>query len=128
MVDDPSAWTCTCAAAVPLALGLHHRQQVEGLPAGDAASVLRDLSDVRYEAAYEFLLEAILHEARSLQQAPGEEPQLISSEREARHILLSDLYGACDSATSQTALKSLLCNPADTISGVCLQVASALAP
>ena len=127
MVDDPSAWTCTCAAAVPLALGLHHRQQVEGLRAGDAASVLRDLSDVRYEAAYDFLLEAILHEARSLQHAPAE-PQLISSEREARHKILSDLYKACDSVSSQTCLQSLLCNPADTISGVCLQVICALAP
>ncbi|KAK9834782.1 hypothetical protein WJX74_010386 [Apatococcus lobatus] len=126
MAEDPSAWTCTCAAAVPLALGLRHCQQSEGFRAGNAAFVLRDLSGSRYEAAYEFLLGSILHEARSLQQAPAEEDHSNSSERGARHILLSDLYRACDSVAAQTCLQSLLCSPVNSIAGVCLQGLSAI--
>lgn len=130
MADDPSAWTCTCAAAVPLALGLHHRQQSERLLAEDAASVLRNLTGSRYEAEYEFLLESILHEARTEQRAAAGEPQSTQSsstgatEQTARHSLLSALYGACESVASQTCLAALLCTPVQTIAGVCLQVAS----
>lgn len=124
MEDDPSAWTCTCAAAVPLALGLHHRQQSEGLRAGDAASVLRNLSRSRYEAAYDFLLGAILHEARDLQPAVAESSSSGSSESGGRQFLLSDLYGACNSVASQSCLAELLCRPVKTIEGVCVQVLS----
>ena len=129
MTDDPSAWTCTCAAAVPLALGLHHRQQSGGFSPGDAAAVLRALSHSLYEASYAFLLEAILHEARGSQQPTSEGPDGTATTLAAgvRHGLLADLYAACSAPASQACLQQLLCSPAADASGLSLQVSISIA-
>ncbi len=129
MPADPSAWTCTCAAAVPLALGLHHRQQTEGHPPGSANAVLQALSGSHHEASYAFLLEAILHEATDQQAPPligvdhthAAIPGAVA-DQDARQDLLSGLYTACALRECQECLQQLLCTPDETIVGVCLEV------
>ena len=134
MPADPSAWTCTCAAAVPLALGLHRRHQTEsrGRPSRTVPGVSQALSGSRHEAAFAFLLEAILHESKDLQQpaaadslditASALQPQ---SHQESRQSLISGLYAACAAPACQECLRRLLCTPAEAVAGVCLEVSLA---